>query len=116
MWNLSCPDWEARIRAGRSLVPDLPLFEDEAAMAVSFFNNLRLSNVPGQPLLRDAAGDWYRDIVRALFGSRDPATNARHIREVFALVGKGNSKTSYSAGLMLVALLMNTRPRAEFMF
>jgi phage terminase large subunit-like protein len=54
--------------------------------------------------------------VRALFGSRDPATNVRHIKEIFALVGKGNSKTTYSAGLMVVALLMNVRRNVEFLF
>jgi phage terminase large subunit-like protein len=114
-WDLSCPDWQTRIREGRSLVPDLPLFADEADMAVQFFDELRLPDVPGKPLLRDAAGSWFRDIVRALFGSRDPATNIRHIREIFALVGKGNSKTSYGAGLMVTALLMNDRPQATFL-
>lgn len=114
-WNLSCPDWQDRIRERRSLVPDLPLFVREADMAVSFFDALRLPDVPGKPFLRDAAGDWFRDIVRALFGSLDPATNIRHIREIFALVGKGNSKTSYGAGLMVTALLMNERPQATFL-
>jgi len=103
------------MRAGRSLMPDLPLFKAEADTAVAFFDALRLPDVPGKPLLRDAAGPWFRDIVRALFGSRDPDTNVRHIREIFALVGKGNSKTSYGAGLMVVALLMNERPSATFL-
>ena len=85
-------------------------------MAVAFFDGLRLPDVLDQPLLRDACGDWFRDIVRAIFGSRDPATNIRYVREVFALVGKGNSKTTYSAALMLVALLMNVRRRVEFHF
>jgi phage terminase large subunit-like protein len=114
-WNLACPDWEVRLREGRSLVPDLPLFEAEAAAAVAFFDSLHLPDVKGKPLLKDAAGQWFRDIVRALFGSLDPDTNERHIREIFALVGKGNSKTSYGAGLMLVALLMNERPKATFL-
>ena len=113
-WNCACPDWQERIREGRSLVPDLPLFQAEADMAVAFFDALRLPDVPGKPHLRDAAGQWFRDIVRALFGSRDPATNIRHISEIFALVGKGNSKTSYGAGIMVTALLMNERPRAEY--
>lgn len=113
-WNCACPDWEDRIREGRSLVPDLPLFDSEAEAAVAFFDALRLPDVPGQPFLRDAAGQWFRDIVRALFGSRDPETNVRHISEIFALVGKGNSKTSYGAGIMVTALLMNERPRAEY--
>jgi phage terminase large subunit-like protein len=114
-WDLSCLDWEARIREERSLVPDtLPLYEDEARIALEFFDNLRLPDVEGNPLLRDAAGQWFRDIVRVLFGARDPVSGTRFIRELFALVGKGNSKTSYSAALMVVALLMNKAPKAEF--
>ena len=114
-WDLSCRDWEDRLRNGRSLIPDLPLFSDEAATGVAFFDGLRLPDVPGTPLLKDAAGDWFRDIVKALFGARDPQTNERFIREIFALVGKGNSKTTNAAALMLVALLMNVRPRAEYL-
>jgi len=114
-WDLACPDWQDRIRRGRSLVPDLPLFSAEAELAVKFFDSLRLPDVPGTPLLRDAAGDWFRDIVAALFGSRDPKTNVRHIRELFTLVPKGNSKTTYGAGIMVTALLMNARPRAEYL-
>jgi phage terminase large subunit-like protein len=115
-WNFACPDWEDRIRTGRSLIPDLPLFEDEASLALEFFNRLRLPDVPGLPLLRDACGQWFKEIVAALFGSRDPLTNVRHVSEIFALVAKKNSKTSYAAGLMIVAMLMNIRPRAEFLF
>jgi phage terminase large subunit-like protein len=116
MWDLSCVDWEDRIREGRSLIPDLPLFTREADLAVKFFDALRLPDVPGVPLLRDAAGPWFRDIVRTVFGSRDPATNERLIREVMALVPKGQSKTTYSGGLMITAMLMNLRPRAEMLF
>lgn len=125
-WDLSCSDWEERLRTGRSLVPDLPLFHDQANTAVSVFDKLKLADVPGRPRLGpvlpkdepgqmgDAAGDWFRDIVRALFGSLDPVTKARLIREVFCLVPKKNSKTSYGALLMLVALLLNQRPQAPF--
>ncbi len=114
-WDLSCPDWEARIREGRPLIPaNLPLFKGEADMGVRFFDALTLPDVIGTPLLRDAAGPWFRDIVRVLFGSRDPATNIRMIREIFAMVPKGNSKTSYGAGLMVTALLMNQTPKAVF--
>lgn len=116
MWDLSCVDWQDRIRSGQSLIPDLPLFDEEARIAVNFFDSLRLPDVPGMPLLKVACGDWYRQIVRAVFGSRDPVSNERYIREVFALVPKGQSKTSYSAGLMVTALLMNLRPRAEMLF
>ena len=114
-WDTSCPDWEARLREGRSLVPALPLIESEASRAVAIFDNLRLPDVPGQPLLRDAAGDWQRDLVRALFGSYDPQANVRHVREVFELVPKKNSKTTKGAAIMLTATLMSRRPRAEFL-
>lgn len=116
MWDLSCIDWEDRIREGRSLIPELPLFREEAQIAVKFFDTLRLPDVPGNPLFRDAIGEWFRDIVRVVFGSRDPETNERMIREVFALVPKGQSKTTDAAGMTVVAMLMNLRPRAEGLF
>lgn len=116
MWDLSCVDWEERIRDGRSLVPDLPLFEEEAALGLAFFDQMRLPDVPGTPQLGHAAGQWFRDIVRASFGSWDPVNRVRMIRDIFAMAPKGSSKTSYSAGLMLAVMLMNQRPRAEALF
>lgn len=115
MWDLSCPDWEHRLKTGRSLVPDLPhLNAAEGDRAVRIFNKLRLADVTGNPTMEDAAGDWFRDIVRAIFGALDPATRARAIRELLLLVPKKNSKTSYGALMMLTALLMNRRPNAKF--
>jgi phage terminase large subunit-like protein len=111
-WNLACPDWEARLHEGRSLVPDLPLFRQNASRAVTVFDKLRLADVVGNPPLRDAAGPWFRDIVSALHGSLDPVTGERNIREVFCLVPKKSAKTSYGAGLMLTSILLNERPRA----
>lgn len=113
-WKLRCPDWADRLRAGRSLVPDLPLDLVQGDRAVSVFNKLKLADVPGTPVLAEAAGDWFRDIVRALFGSMDQRTRERFIREIFCLVPKKNSKTSYGALLMLTALLLNERPNAPF--
>lgn len=116
--SLACTDWEARIRSGRSLITPaaLKINPGEAERAVSIFNKLRLPDVAGMPALAEASGDWFREIVAALLGSLDPVTGARIIREVFALVPKKNAKTSYGAGLMVTALLMNRRPRAEFLF
>jgi phage terminase large subunit-like protein len=113
-WDLSCPDWADRLRTGRSLVPDLPINRMQGDRAVAVFNKLRLADVIGTPPLSEAAGDWFRDIVRALLGSVDPVTGQRMIRELFCLVPKKNSKTSYGALLMLTALLLNQRPRAPF--
>jgi len=114
-WDLSCPDWEQRLQAGRSIIPDLPLDRAEADRAVAIWNKLRLPDVPGTPQLADAGGDWFRDIVAALFGAVDPATLQRYIVEVLCLVPKKNSKTTNGAALMLTALLRNRRPRAEFL-
>lgn len=114
-WDTSCGDWQDRIRSGRSLLPALPLIESEAERAVAIFNLLRLPDVPGQPAMATAAGEWQRDIVRALFGSYDPQANQRFVREVFQLVPKKSSKTTAGAAIMLTAMLMSRRPRAEFL-
>lgn len=113
--DLSCRDWEQRLRQGRSLVPDLVLPSPALGeRAVKIFNKLRLADVPGTPTLAEAGGDWFRDIVRAMFGALDQETKERLIRELFCLVPKKNAKTTYGAlGLMLVALLLNERPRAQ---
>lgn len=113
-WDLSCLDWQARLRSGRSLVPDLPLNLEMAVRAVRAFDMLRLADVPGTPTLAEAGGEWFRDIVRALFGSLSSDGRRRMIREVFCLVAKKNSKTTQGALLMVVALLLNMRPRAPF--
>lgn len=115
MWDLACPDWADRIRQCRPLIPPLPLDKAEAARAVAIFNRLRVPDVIGQPSFADAAGDWFRDIVAALFGSFDTDALERMLREIFVLVPKKNAKTTGGAALMLTALLMNRRPRAEFL-
>lgn len=113
-WDLSCPDWKERQCDGRSLVPTLPLFQAEADRAVAIFNKLRLADVPGTPTMGEAGGEWFRDIVRALFGSVDRARQQRMIQELFLLVAKKNNKTTGGALLMLTALLLNERPYAPF--
>lgn len=112
-WDLKCPDWADRLKTGRSLVPNLPLDLVAGNRAVAVFDKLRLADVPGTPTLAEAGGDWFRDIVRALFGSLDPVTRERAIRELFLLVPKKNSKTTNGALLMLTALLLNERPNAS---
>lgn len=116
MWDLSCPDWQDRIRTGRSLIPKLDLIQSEARDGLAFFDELRLPDVPEKPRLGAAAGQWFRDIVAANFGSWDPATQTNYIRDIYCLAPKGSSKTSYGAGLALAVMLMNRRPRAEALF
>ena len=113
-WDMSCPDWESRLVGGRTLVPDLPLNVAASERAVAVFNKLRLADVPGTPAMAEAGGEWFRKIIRALFGSLDPRTKQRAIRELFLLVPKKNAKTSQGALLMLTALLLNERPNAPF--
>lgn len=111
-YHFALPDWEECLLAGRSLVPDLPLDRAEAARAVSIFDRLRLPDVPGRPTMAESAGDWFRDIVAAIFGS--VVEGVRMVPGVFVLVPKKNSKTTNGAALMLTALLMNQRPNASF--
>src|SRR5215831_20839048 len=115
-WDTSCPDWEERLLEGRSLVPDLPLFEDEVAKALRCFRRLRLPDVIGTPTLDEVCGEWVFPIVAALFGSYNPQTNYRNISELFLLIPKGNSKSSTGGAIMLTALIVNKRPEAEFLF
>lgn len=112
-WQFACPDWVERLREGRSLLPDLPLDQGEAERAVGIFNELRLPDVPGQPRLEDAGGEWGRDIVRALFGSLS-AEGIRQVPGIFAMVPKKNAKTTNGAAIMMTAMLINKRPRAEY--
>lgn len=113
-WDLSCRDWEERLAQGRSLVPDLPLDMAAAERAVRVFNELRLPDVIGTPALGEAGGEWFRAIVRALFGSF--VDGERMVRELFWLVSKKNSKTTNGGALMMTASLLSLRPRAEFLF
>lgn len=115
--SLACPDWEERLRAGKSLLPEdaRHVNPDEAKRAINIFNKLRIPDVPGMPPFLEAGGEWFREIVGALLGSADPFTGQKLIRELFLLVPKKNSKTTGSAGLMLTALLMNKRPRVKFL-
>lgn len=115
-WSFACPDWQERLRDGRSLVPDLPIDDIEGERAVNVFNRLRLPDVPGQPPMSEAAGDWFRDIVRVAFGSLDTATLERRVPELFLMVPKKNNKTTGGAAVALTALLLNRRPNAELQF
>src|SRR5262245_14179220 len=115
-WDTSCSDWEDRIMSGRSLVPDLPLFEPEAAKALRVFKRLRVPDMIGTPTLGEVCGDWYYPIVAAVFGSYEWDANKRHISEYFLLIPKGNGKSSLGGALMLTALIVNRRPEGELLF
>lgn len=114
-WDTSLRDWKERIVEGRSLIPDLPLFDAVAEKAAAIFGRLRIPDVAGTPTFGEVSGQWVFDFVRAVFGSYDPERRIRMIREFFLLVPKGNAKTTLAAGIILVAAIMNERPDAELM-
>ncbi len=115
-WNTSLPDWESRLLSGQSLIPDLPLFEEEAAGGLSMFKRLRLPDVVGTPRFADVGAQWQFDFVEAFFGSYDPVAGRRAITEFFVLVPKKNGKSTLAAGIMVTAVLSGRRPDAEYMF
>lgn len=115
MWNTACPDWEHKLMAGKSMVPHLPLFDDEAARALRIFKRLRLPDVHGNPTLGETADDWIFDIVAAIFGAYDPVTRRRMIQDFFLLVPKKNAKSTYAAAIMVTAMIVNPVDNAEFL-
>lgn len=112
-WDTSCPDWRERLKGRRSLVPDLPLYRPMADRALGVFKKLRVPDMIGTPTNEEACGQFQFDVVEALFGSLDPHANYRHIQEVFALLPKKNYKSGLGSGIMLTAIILNRRPRAE---
>jgi len=113
-WSTSCVDWEQRIVARETLITSPVLFPGEAAAALEMFDSLRLVDVPGAPTLGEAAPRWARDLAGVLFGSLDPETGRRLIRDYLLLIAKKNAKSTFGAAIMLTALLRNWRDSAEF--
>lgn len=112
-WATAVPDWADRIVARRSLVPDLPLFDQVAEKALRIFKRLRVPDMIGTPTYGEVCEPWVFDIVRVIFGAFDPETKARKIRELFLLVPKKNGKSAIAAALIVTAAIMNERPHAE---
>lgn len=112
-WSTSCPDWEKRIVAGRSLIPCKPLFPEEAEAALDVFKALRIVDAPGRPTFGETAGQWVLDLVSVIFGAYDADAGQRLINEFFVLIAKKNGKSLISAGIMLTALIRNWRQSAE---
>lgn len=115
-WTTARPDWETRIAAGQSLLPDgLPIDMERAAKAERIFRRLRMVDIPGQPTMGDVCPPWVIDLIRAIFGCYDPETSRQLVREFFISVAKKNGKSSLAAGVMVTALVMHTRHSEEFL-
>ncbi|WP_276716895.1 terminase large subunit [Pseudooceanicola nitratireducens] len=112
-WSTALPDWEERLLAGQSLIPDLPLFDEVAEKALRIFKRLRVPDLTGKPTFGEICEDWVFDFVRVIFGCYDPEAKRRMLREFFLLVPKKNGKSAISAGIIMTAAIMNDRPQAE---
>ena len=112
-WTTSCPDWEERIVAKKSLMPCAPLFPQVADVAERIFKELILVDVMDSPKMGDVTLEWVIEFVRAIAGAYNPETKRRLIREFFLLISKKNTKSTIAAGIMLTLLLLNDRLSAE---
>jgi phage terminase large subunit-like protein len=116
--DFACRDWAEKLARGETPIADVVLDPEEAERAVGIFNKLRLPDVPDQPELGEAAGEWMRDIVRSIFGSMGEGADgitARQVGELFVLVPKKNAKTTSAAAIALTFMLMNTRRHADML-
>jgi len=113
--RFACLDWWERLQQGRTPMADVPVNRARADRALAFFDRLRLPDVPGTPLLRDACGDWFRDILVAFLASEDPETKRRLVWELLCMVPKKNSKTTYVAALGLTALYLEDAPNRQML-
>lgn len=112
-YTTACLDWQERIREGRSIIPP-PIFPDEAEAALAVMRELRIVDAPGSPTIAEACAPWVMDLAAAIFGSYNPETGRRLIKEVFVLVSKKNSKSTVAGAVMLTALIRNWRQSAQF--
>lgn len=112
-WATAVPDWEERILEKKSLLPKLPLYNAVAEKALRIFKRLRVPDLIGKPTYGEVCEPWVFDFVRAIFGSYDPETKTRMIREFFLLIPKKNGKSAIAAAIIVVAAILNERPEAE---
>lgn len=112
-WTTANPDWEKSIVEGGSLVPFAPLFPDEAAAGLEVMRQLRIVDAPGSPTIGESCAPWVLDFAAAVFGSYDPDSGRRLIREFFLMVPKKASKSTIAAAIMMTLLLRNWRQSAE---
>lgn len=123
-WTTACADWTRRIRKRDPLTPCPPLFQEEADLGLSYFDELFMVDLGRKEdgsfyTFGEVSPTWVRDFVGAVFGcycdiEGHPQRGRRLMKEFFMLISKKNSKSTIAAGIMLTALLQNWRDEAEF--
>ncbi|QEU09082.1 terminase large subunit domain-containing protein [Paracoccus yeei] len=113
--RFACPDWWEKLQAGEVPIADVPVNDGKAARVLAFFNRLRLPDVPGNPPMSEACGDWFKTILVVFFASEDPDTHRDLVWELLCMVPKKNSKSTYVAALGLTALYMEEAPNRQML-
>ncbi len=111
--STACPDWAARLAAGRSIIPP-PIFPERAAEALEVFKALKIVDAPGSPTFGESCAQWVFDLVASVFGAYNAETGERLITEWFVALPKKNAKSTIAAGIMMTAEILNWRQSAEF--
>ena len=93
-WTTACPDWERRIVARESIIPQGPLFPSQSEEALEVFGSLRMVDATGSPLMCETVRDWVNEFVAAIFGAYDPDEGRRMISEFMLLISKKNGKST----------------------
>lgn len=101
-WTTACKDWTKRIAARKPLAPCPPLFQDEADLGLSYFDELYMVDLGRKDdgsfhTFGEVSPPWVRDFVGALFGCYcdipdHPMRGRRLMKEFFMLISKKNSK------------------------
>lgn len=111
-WSTACPDWEAKLVAGKSIIP-APIYREQAEQALAIFKQLRVVDLPGKPTFGECSEQWVFDFVAVIFGGYDSETGRQLIREYGLLISKKNTKSTIAAGIMLTALILCWREEEE---
>ena len=91
-WTTACPDWQQRLVNRQTLIPQGPIFPEQAELGLRVFKELVLVDVPGQPKIGAVTRQWVYDFVGSIFGAYDAQTGMRMIQEFF------NSKKPHQIG------------------